>query len=105
MKQALALLAVGVAAVAAQDISTSYLSWFADSFIRRGVALDYGYTQATLYLGYEKAYELTKNESFYDWYKGQIDGIVLDDGTIVDWNYSFHSLDEYVGDVSNPNIT
>jgi hypothetical protein len=83
----------GVASAAAQ---TSYLTRFADSFIRRGVEIDYGYTQATLYLGYEAAYELTKNKTLYNWYHDQIDAIVLDDGTIADWNYSFHSLDEYV---------
>ncbi|KAI0168448.1 cell wall glycosyl hydrolase YteR [Pestalotiopsis sp. NC0098] len=89
---ALSFLSLGAASVAAQ---TSYLARFADSFIRRGVEYDFGYTAATLYLGYEAAYELTKNETFYDWYHDQIDGVVADDGTIVDWNYSFHSLDEY----------
>lgn len=93
---ALSLLSLGAGSVVAQ---TSYLARFADSFIRRGVEYDFGYTAATLYLGYEAAYELTKNETFYDWYHDQIDGVVADDGTIVDWNYSFHSLDEYVSPV------
>ncbi|KAK6072140.1 cell wall glycosyl hydrolase [Seiridium cupressi] len=92
MKQSLALMSAGVAMAAAQ---TSYLAWFADSFIRKGVEIDYGYVQATLYLGYEAAYEVTKNETLYDWYHSQVDGVVLDDGTIADWDYSFHSLDEY----------
>lgn len=95
MKGSLAVLSAGIATAAAE---ISYLSWFADSFIRKGVDLDYGYTQATLYLGYEAAYEVTKNETFYDWYQSQVDGILNDDGTIIDWNYSFHSLDEYVSD-------
>jgi hypothetical protein len=95
MKQSLALLSAGIATAAAQ---TSYLTWFADSFIRKGVAIDYGYVQATLYLGYEAAYEVTKNETLLEWYQSQVDGVVLDNGTIADWDYSFHSLDEYVGD-------
>ncbi|KAH6654463.1 cell wall glycosyl hydrolase YteR [Truncatella angustata] len=94
MKHSVALLSAGIAAAAAQN-QTSYLSRFADSFIRRGVELDYGYTQATLYLGFEKAYDLTKNETFYDWYQSQVEGILYPNGSIIDWNYSFHSLDEY----------
>lgn len=89
----LGLLSVGAASAAAQ---TSLLAQFADSFIRRGVEYDFGYTAATLYLGYEAAYDLTKNQTLYDWYHDQIDGVVADDGTIIDWNYTFYSLDEYV---------
>ncbi|KAF3013784.1 hypothetical protein E8E14_010675 [Neopestalotiopsis sp. 37M] len=88
----LGLLSVGAASAAAQ---TSLLAQFADSFIRRGVEYDFGYTAATLYLGYEAAYDLTKNQTLYDWYHDQIDGVVADDGTIIDWNYTFYSLDEY----------
>ncbi|KAI1854873.1 hypothetical protein JX265_002512 [Neoarthrinium moseri] len=93
MKRSLLSLAAGITAAAAAQ--TSYLAWATDSFLRRGVTQDFHYTTATLYLGYEAAYSLTKNETLYSWYQSQIDGILNDDGTIKKWNYSFHSLDEY----------
>ncbi|RYO87728.1 hypothetical protein DL766_005002 [Monosporascus sp. MC13-8B] len=93
MKFALSLL---VGAAAAKCGKSSYLTWTADSFIEHGVKKDFHYTQATLYLGYEAAYELTKNESYVEWYRNQIDGaVVLEDGTIKDWDYEFYSLDDY----------
>ncbi|KAI1410088.1 glycoside hydrolase family 105 protein [Hypoxylon sp. FL1857] len=76
--------------------STSYLTWTADSFIQHGVKATSGYGEATLYEGYEAAYALTKNETYAEWYRGQIDGpVVLENGTIQNWNYSFYSLDDY----------
>lgn len=74
----------------------SYLTWLADTFIKVGVDPDFGYQDAVLYLGFEKAYELSKDEQYLDWYKGQIDGhVVQEDGTIRNWNYSRYILDEY----------
>lgn len=76
--------------------SQSYLTWLADTFIEVGVDPDFGYQDAVLYLGFEKAYELSKDEQYLDWYKGQIDGhVVQEDGTIRNWNYSRYILDEY----------
>ncbi|KAI0016676.1 glycoside hydrolase family 105 protein [Xylariomycetidae sp. FL0641] len=76
--------------------STPYLTWMADSFMERGVEATFDYDRAVLYLGFEAAYALTKNESYAEWYRGQIDGpVVKDDGTIADWDYDFYSLDEY----------
>lgn len=91
MKSVLLLAACSASATA----STSYLSWMADSFMRRGVEKSFHYTQATLYLGFEAAYEMTDNATFVDWYRSQIDPIVLDDGTIKDWEYDYYSLDDY----------
>ncbi|KAH9900450.1 cell wall glycosyl hydrolase YteR [Xylariomycetidae sp. FL2044] len=97
MKSLLLLTASGIAATAtAAAAETSYLTWMADSFIARGVEANFHYTQATLYLGIEAAYALTGNESYAAWYRGQIDGaVVLDDGTIRDWEYDYYSLDDY----------
>ena len=81
--------------VANATASIPYLAWMADSFIERGVTKGYHYTEATLNLGIQAAYELTKNDSYTEWYKGQIDAVVLDDGTIKNWRYDFYSLDEY----------
>ncbi|KAI1801904.1 glycoside hydrolase family 105 protein [Daldinia bambusicola] len=76
--------------------SRSYLTWTADSFIKRGVKPTQGYSEATLYTGYEAAYDLTQSETYLEWYRGQIDGpVVLEDGTIKDWKSTFYSLDNY----------
>ncbi|KAI1375824.1 glycoside hydrolase family 105 protein [Hypoxylon crocopeplum] len=76
--------------------STSYLTWMADSFIRHGVTATKGYGEATLYEGYEAAYALTRDETYADWYRGQIDDVVvLDNGTIQGWKYDYYSLDDY----------
>lgn len=91
MKQALSFFLV-VGAASAEN----YLAWMADSFIEKGVEKDFHYSGATIYLGYEAAYNLTQNETYSEWYKGQIDAIVLDNGTIDDWNYTKYSLDNYV---------
>lgn len=92
----LSLASVAYATAAAAAAAPSYLAWTADSFIRHGVEANFDYTQATLYKGYEAAYALTGNETLVEWYRGQIEGpVVLEDGTIKDWNYTFYSLDEY----------
>ncbi|KAL7626461.1 hypothetical protein AAE478_003233 [Parahypoxylon ruwenzoriense] len=76
--------------------STSYLTWMADSFIRHGVEATRYYGEATLYEGYEAAYRLIKNETYAEWYRGQIDdAVVLENGTIREWKYDYYSLDDY----------
>ncbi|ORY68523.1 unsaturated rhamnogalacturonan hydrolase [Pseudomassariella vexata] len=93
MKYSLSLAAC--ATVSAAAATTSLLAQMADTHIRRGVEKTYDYTQAVLYLGMEAALALKQNETIADWYQAQVDGVVLDDGTIADWDYSFYSLDEY----------
>jgi rhamnogalacturonyl hydrolase YesR len=68
----------------------------ADSFIEHGVEATGDYAQAVFYDGFTAAYTLTANDTLLEWYRNQIDGpVVLDDGTINDWNYTFYSLDNY----------
>ncbi|KAK7420558.1 hypothetical protein QQX98_002757 [Neonectria punicea] len=68
----------------------------ADTVIAQGITPDRGYQDAVLYLGIEKAYELSQDEKYLDWYKGQIEGpVVQEDGTIKGWNYTRWILDEY----------
>ncbi|UPX20087.1 Unsaturated rhamnogalacturonyl hydrolase [Ascochyta rabiei] len=84
------------AATAAAVANPSYLTIAADSSIRHGVRQTFGYTQATLYEGFEAAIQLTKNQTLVDWYQGQIDNVVVrSDGTIANWNYTHYSLDDY----------
>ena len=95
MKSFLPLLA-SVAVVKCNSVRDSYLTWAADSFIERGVNKTIAYEQNTLYRGYEAAYELTGNQKYIEWVRGQIeDVIVQEDGTIKDWNYSYYGLDNY----------
>ncbi|KAL4880658.1 Six-hairpin glycosidase-like protein [Aspergillus karnatakaensis] len=56
----------------------------------------YWYGRATLYEGYEAAYELYGNETLLNWYRAQIDDVVVaPDGSIVDFNETYYSLDDY----------
>ncbi|KAF1931149.1 glycoside hydrolase family 105 protein [Didymella exigua CBS 183.55] len=82
-------------ATAAAVANSSYLTWTADSQIRHGVRKTFGYTQATLYEGYEAAIALTHNQTLVDWYRGQIDPLVAANGSIVNWNSTHYSLDDY----------
>ena len=75
---------------------SSYLTRLADTFIEDGVEANFGYKNAVLYLGFESAYQLTGDEKYIDWVRGQYDEhVVLEDGSIKDWNYSRYVLDEY----------
>ncbi|KAI1823533.1 cell wall glycosyl hydrolase YteR [Xylaria intraflava] len=75
--------------------ATTPLTAMADSFIRRGVTPANGYDQMTLYRGYELAYNLTGNETYASWYRGQIDALVTSDGMIKGWDFEAYSLDNY----------
>lgn len=89
----LALAAWGAAPAA--TLSTP-LAAMADSFIARGVPSSINYSQMTLYGGFELAYEVTGNESYATWYRGQIDALVpTTEGTIEGWDYDKYSLDNY----------
>ncbi|KAL3477198.1 Six-hairpin glycosidase-like protein [Aspergillus californicus] len=92
----LSLSLLAASATAAQ--SRSYLSWMADSWIlnNREDEGPYWYGRATIYEGYEAAYELYGNETLLDWYRAQIDDVVVaPDGSIVDFNETYYSLDDY----------
>ncbi|KAL2848402.1 Six-hairpin glycosidase-like protein [Aspergillus pseudoustus] len=88
----LALLAAPAAA------AKSYLTWMADSWIvnNREHEGAYWYGRATIYEGYEAAYELYGNETLLSWYRSQIDDVVVtEDGSLVDFNETYYSLDDY----------
>ncbi|KAI1173304.1 cell wall glycosyl hydrolase YteR [Nemania sp. FL0916] len=89
MKLVLLPLIAGVAAAATP------LAIMADSFIKRGVPSTIGYSQMTLYKGFELAYNFTGDEKYASWYRSQIDALVQSDGTIKGWDYSKYSLDNY----------
>ncbi|KXT18371.1 hypothetical protein AC579_944 [Pseudocercospora musae] len=82
--------------VAAALTPDEYLAWTADSFLSHGVEKDYHYTTAVFYEGLQVAINVTGNQTYVDWYRSQIDGsVVLDNGTIADWNLTHYSLDDY----------
>jgi rhamnogalacturonyl hydrolase YesR len=82
-------------ATAAAVAKPSYLAWTADSFIKHGVEKDFHYTKATLYEGFRATIELTDNATVADWYKNQVDAVLSNDGSIIDWNLTHYSLDDY----------
>ncbi|KXT00212.1 hypothetical protein AC578_7005 [Pseudocercospora eumusae] len=83
-------------AVAAALTPEEYLLWTADSFLSHGVEKDYHYTTAVFYEGLQVAINVTDNQTYIEWYCSQIDGpVVLDNGTIADWNSTYYSLDDY----------
>lgn len=83
------------AASSAAD-NPSHLTQIADTFIKDGVAANYGYQVAVLYMGFEKAYELNKEPKYLDWMQKQLDGSVIqDDGSIKKWDPKKYILDVY----------
>lgn len=85
-------------ATASLASAESLLLNMADSYIRNNEddSRAYGYGRAVLHEGMQTAYELSKNETILDWYRSQIDGKVVDEeGTLISYNTSFYSLDEY----------
>ncbi|KPM42171.1 hypothetical protein AK830_g4377 [Neonectria ditissima] len=95
MKSVNSLLVLSAGATAASVGNTSYARWLTDSVIRRGVEPSFHYSQATLYTGLETVYGLTKNSTIKDFYRDQIDALVAEDGSITDYIYTKHSLDNY----------
>ncbi|KAF4994225.1 hypothetical protein FGRMN_5913 [Fusarium graminum] len=84
-----------IRAIAAKD-TTAYLTQMADTMIAKGIQPDLGYQDAVLYLGFEKAYELSQDSKYLNWYVEQIAGpVVQENGTIKGLNTSRYILDEY----------
>jgi rhamnogalacturonyl hydrolase YesR len=68
-------------------------SWILNNREHEG---SYWYGRATIYEGYEAAYSLYGNETLLEWYRSQIDDVVVaPDGSIVDFNQTYYSLDDY----------
>ncbi|KAF9869940.1 cell wall glycosyl hydrolase [Colletotrichum karsti] len=89
------LAAAGMSSAAPTCNKPLFSEWMTDSMIRFGVEPSFHYDQATLYTSFEDLYEYRKNQTLYDYYKAQVDAVVLPDGTIDGFNYSKHSLDPY----------
>lgn len=95
MKSSLLVFATGTAAA---TLSKSYLSLMADSWIRNNneTSRPFWYGRAALYEGYEAVIELTGNETLLEWYRSQVDDVfVLEDGSLLGFNESHYSLDDY----------
>ncbi|KAF4953933.1 hypothetical protein FSARC_12289 [Fusarium sarcochroum] len=88
------LLAGGTVAVPS-GAKTSYSRLMTDSMIRFGVKPSYNYGEATLYTSFEDMYEYTKNQTYYDFFRSQMDAVVLKNGTIAGFNHTHYSLDPY----------
>lgn len=71
-----------------------YSTWMADSFIARGIEADRYYDTAVFYRALEFVYNKTGNASYYDTIQTSVDGIILPNNTLTQWNYSEHDLDD-----------
>ncbi|KAI0971880.1 cell wall glycosyl hydrolase YteR [Xylaria arbuscula] len=81
--------------LAAGLATATNLTIMADSFMKRGVTSAIDYSQMVLYTGFELAYNITGDEKYSSWYRDQIDELVLRNGTIKGWEYTYYSLDNY----------
>lgn len=96
MLNKLVVLFAAVVAAAPPAPKLSTLDQMTDSYIRRGVIDGYHYGEATVYTGVEASYGVNKNRTILNWYRNQVDtGVINADGTIIDWDYNWYSLDDY----------
>ncbi|KAF5020569.1 hypothetical protein F66182_7401 [Fusarium sp. NRRL 66182] len=84
-------------ASAQMAVADSLLPKIADSWIRLNTETQraHWYGRAVVYEGYEATIELYKNKTLSNWYREQIDDMLLPNGTIVNYNLRQHSLDDY----------
>jgi rhamnogalacturonyl hydrolase YesR len=91
-----ALLFMAPMATAAAE---KYLARMADSWLLDNNASGpyWSYGRATLYNGFQAAYDLLGNDTLLEWYRSQIDDVlVAPNGTLLDdFNTTFYSLDDY----------
>ncbi|KAL4738087.1 glycosyl hydrolase [Aspergillus similis] len=74
--------------------AANYTEWLAQSFFSKSVSLSRNYAWAVLYTGVEYAYNKTGDPAYFDYIKAQIDGVVNDDGTLVEPITDTLSLDD-----------
>ncbi|KAL4749481.1 hypothetical protein BDW72DRAFT_178129 [Aspergillus terricola var. indicus] len=74
--------------------AANYTEWLAQSFFSKGVSLSRNYAYAVLYTGVEYAYNKTGDPAYFDYIKAQIDGVLNDDGSLVDPITDTLSLDD-----------
>ncbi|KAL4972247.1 glycosyl hydrolase [Aspergillus desertorum] len=74
--------------------AANYTEWMAQSFFSKGVPLSRNYAWAVLYTGVEYAYNKTGDPAYFDYIKTQIDGVVNDDGSLVQPITETLSLDD-----------
>ncbi|KAL4987763.1 glycosyl hydrolase [Aspergillus falconensis] len=74
--------------------AANYTEWLAQSFFSKSVPLSRNYAWAVLYTGVEYAYNKTGDPAYFDYIKTQIDGVVNDDGSLVEPITSTLSLDD-----------
>ncbi|KAL4994393.1 glycosyl hydrolase [Aspergillus recurvatus] len=74
--------------------AANYTEWLAQSFFSKGVVLSRNYAWAVLYTGVEYAYNKTGDPAYFDYIKTQIDGVLNDDGSLVEPVTETLSLDD-----------
>ncbi|CAH0018557.1 unnamed protein product [Clonostachys rhizophaga] len=93
---AIAILAATPALAAPSPRSKiSYTRWMTNSILHHGVEPDFHYDEATLYNAFQDVIAFTKNDTLKQVYHDLVDGVVLENGTIANYDYRKHSLDNY----------
>ncbi|TPX11514.1 uncharacterized protein E0L32_007725 [Thyridium curvatum] len=88
-----ALARVASACITAVLAAQPYSTWMTDSIMAINVPKTRYYTEATFYRGVEYVYNATHDEK-YKWYlSSQIDAILTDNGSFVNWNPNSRQLD------------
>ncbi|KAF2018914.1 glycoside hydrolase family 105 protein [Aaosphaeria arxii CBS 175.79] len=91
----LALLACSSIALAASDNTTlPYSTWMATSFLSKSQTMNSHYVASVLHEGIEKAATLHQNTSLLNYVSNAVSAQVLPNGTLLNWNSSFYSVDE-----------
>ncbi|KAH7230489.1 Six-hairpin glycosidase-like protein [Fusarium redolens] len=78
-------------------LANDLLAKTADSWIRNNQETQraYWYGRAVVYEGIEATVELTKNKTLLAWYREQMDDVVSPNGTIINYDLTKYSLDNY----------
>uniref|UniRef100_A0A0D2YHA8 Uncharacterized protein n=1 Tax=Fusarium oxysporum (strain Fo5176) TaxID=660025 RepID=A0A0D2YHA8_FUSOF len=78
-------------------LASDLLAKTADSWIRNNQETQraYWYGRAVVYEGIEATVELTKNKTLLAWYRDQMDDVVSPNGTIINYDLTKYSLDNY----------
>ncbi|KAL4868958.1 hypothetical protein BDV12DRAFT_168661 [Aspergillus spectabilis] len=80
------ILSIAKAAVllaTAANAASNYTEWLSESYLSKGVTFSRNYAYAVLYTGVELAYNKTGDETYFNYIKSQIDGVLNDDGSFV----------------------
>lgn len=91
----LAVLPLAGSALSAPTASLPYSTWMATSFLSKSQGkIDRHYVANVLHEGMQKAATLHSNSSLLSYVSNAISSLVSSNGTLIDWDPNFYSLDD-----------